>query len=374
MSEFGTEKVNINQNKSEELLWVKGDAKVVGDFLSGKARLTKSSKTRAEIWRSLTTPNSLDPTQLLKVSENYTKDIPIDTESPSDREIVEGYEEMSLSRAKVLLNLTTAALEKFGLWPHSTRIVANVSHLRSKTASNFAQDNLTGEAIGEKGFLTYSEGGPNILSTIQVPRGENTARQSDERVRTSLGHEIGHNLRTLANAVLWEEYEEEAMQYGIKPARKGSVIGGFTVESSQLGAEGLGELSAEIIKYKVATGSYPTINELIPKMAGSIRKSYDRYKTKTENNPNAISDYLAGKLSLLDSMIQLSQAGYGNSEAINLAALAALGFVNFKKMPALIKLGIINQDKFQKMRKTVVTVLNWLTSPRENGFAIDPNP
>ncbi|MEJ2348141.1 MAG: hypothetical protein P8Y17_03025, partial [Patescibacteria group bacterium] len=80
------------------------------------------------------------------------------------------------------------------------------------------------------------------------------------------------------------------------------------------------------------------------------------------------ASYFPARFALIHHLIQLKEMGYGNIKAKDLVALGTYGYVSLEKVPALIELGVLSQEKYQKMKNVINTLSRWLTSSSEEGF------
>ena len=81
--------------------------------------------------------------------------------------------------------------------------------------------------------------------------------------------------------------------------------------------------------------------------------------------------YLTANLALVHHLEQLKKSGFGDLPAEKLIALGSYGYVSFEKIPSLISLGLITQEKANKMYRVITSLRKWLTSTGEKGYGFE---
>lgn len=328
----------------EGLYWSGQDAQTVADFLRG-------NKTVADL-----TDKNLEWEKLKLKIEVGGRPVRKSDKTEIDTTDKEAYEWSTRKRSETVLSIIETNLRKFGIWgADEERRTIGIGALRSK--SNFSEDELVGDQIFNLGYFPASEGGPHVIGKIGVPEAGATKRKTDERIRGSLAHEASHYIRALTNKNFWKGFEEEARSHGLRESEiiaRQKAIGGFYVGSNLQGSESVGDLFTKTVELE-AVGSAATIDNILIKLKVSI-----------EENASGINDYSVSKVALYNHLRQLKDLGLGNVHGYDIVALCTFGYTSYEKLPSLIKLGIIDQEKFGEMKQVIRNVGAWLTEGSQN--------
>ncbi len=369
------------QTRLQKMFWSGNRADMVGKLLTGGSiDLHTSHNSRGKLWcevREVTDFKTLeDYNFLLRSALSFQRRLPQLPEEKSqpvkgEQDSPEEYEWAVKKRSKVLISLIEPTLRKTGIWDHTEyRRIASHGGLRSEGKSNFSEEEQTGTEI--KGNLyAPAEGGPTIRPVIYAPKGNSTKDITDSRVRRSLAHETVHIVRALTSKNAWNGFEGVANKYKLRrtkiaPTDIGEVfdqkkekqknVGGFYVGSNKQGSESVAELFSVVVEIKSREQREPTINDIFSEVQRRFIEKVDKFQKDSDTS------YFVARFALLHHLKQLQDAGYGNTEAIGLVALGSIGYTSFEKSPALIELGVITKEKFDKAKETLTIISDWLSS------------
>ncbi len=373
------------------IFWSKEDTLLVGNFLRGTQPVKNSpySANRSNLWSEVKKSIDIETKEasqdLVNEANKLTSEVSpsSDNGSPKVEVPFDEYRETVAKRASQVLTLIENAFRKFGIWDQTEeRRVLTASSFRNPESKFFSEYEKFEEQIGSS-YVPASEGGPHIKTVIGTPIPENISKKlSDSRIRQNLAHEVIHAVRSLSNKNFWKGFENQAQRHWIKRVKiegnkeerqenklKKKNIGGFWVGSSTLGSEAIGDLFAYIVYYQ-AKGESATVKDLIPDFGDVVRRDIGKVAEKMKNEEiTSVSRYTASYVAMLQHLNELERQGFGDIEAVDLVALGAYGHVSLEKMPALIKLGVMDQEKFKQMKQVVKNIARWLSSPSEEGFS-----
>jgi hypothetical protein len=370
--------------KTARLLWTSHETQIVGKFLSGEQIDIIFGEGRNKLWEEVKGSSAIESEEtqqfldMVRQGVGQSSEPTLNVEKAKETtEKVADTEEYNFTvkeSARVIQQIAADAISKFGIWDsEDSRRMKAYAGLRSKDKSNYSQTETMGENVQEKGYIPPTEGGISLIEEIYSPRLENSKNTSGNRTLRSLGHEIQHVLRQLTNKNYWKGHEAEAEEAGLrKPdtANRKKYIGGYYVGSNMQGSEAVGELFAMSVGYKLDTGEEPNIEDLVPILRTRVTKELQSAEKKLKDSKVPRLRYLAANFALLTHLENLTASGYGDNKATDLMALGSFGYVSFEKAPELIQLGVIDQNKFKKMKQVVSNVYDWLTSNEEAGFKI----
>ena len=111
------------------------EARLVGNFLSG-SDIPVTKRNRMNLWKKLKTSSKLETstgtTVLRHISHLFVDNIEGSSDSDDEKETVPEYFESAVKRAKTILGISVASLQRFGLWPNQGRNVSTKAGPRNK--------------------------------------------------------------------------------------------------------------------------------------------------------------------------------------------------------------------------------------------------
>ncbi|MBI3397206.1 hypothetical protein HY045_01895, partial [Candidatus Woesebacteria bacterium] len=153
--------------------------------------------------------------------------------------------------------------------------------------------------------------------------------------------------------------------------KKAKHIGGFYVGSNLQGSEAVGELFSITASLKEKGEEKVTIDNALAALkqrtSADPRNLQKLIDSGVENQVDSSKTrYIVARLALLHHLNQLSANGLGNQRVDNLLALGVLGYSSYEKLPQLIKLGVIDWEKYSNIRMVVSGILEWLSGNAES--------
>lgn len=372
------EKINSG-DKISRLFWGVEEARVVADFLLGRAVDVNPVAGKEIYQKGLALDSNPDEESLGRLVEK-ARSLVQTGESTEEDEGEEGgsrlenmetkaeHEFATRMAAETVLRVVEDSLRRRNVWDtDESRHRVVLGRKRADAGkSNYASDILTGDKI-PAAYARYSAGGPQLVSAIYAPQFQEEPRRnfSIDRQRRSLSHEVGHDIRALTNKWMWRGQEPWAEDVLKKPEKE--VLGGYRVGSNMQGSESMGDIFALSAKFEADEGREMTIEELKEAVDGRVRVDL----MKAESGKALKARYVSARVALLDHLTQLTALGCGDLGASDLLALGLSGYVSLEKMPILIKGGVMTEDKHYKMKQIVRDVTGWLVSEGERGYRLD---
>ena len=362
-----------DENAWKKVFWSDENARLVGNFLRGEAVAVDESP---EIFSRLAESTDLAPKEekemrnrqkkeLRRVAEEKLAKVPEYTpieeaEEPYGKiESEKEYGTVNRLMGRTIMRVAIGSLVSRGVMsPEGLKYLAK-GKIRKKEGG-YMYDDWMGEPIEEKETPETPE--MTIMAPVyQTGEGEEVAVKEfgNRRLRGSFAHEVGHQIRTLSNRLLWAGAAVD--RTSVLNAVKRLFVGGYRVGSNKQGSEEVGNLFSEVVKLKAGERGTKIVDLLGP-IAHKLKDNLGKDKVEPR--------YRVALTALLDHLVQLDHLGYGDLPAENLLALGVCGYSSLEKMPDLIRAGVMTQEKHEKMKLVAGDILGWLTSKSESGFSL----
>lgn len=361
--------------KLNTMYWSDEEARIVGNLIS-TGQTPKPNFENKELWKKLKIPTDFSIEEIPFLVETANSKIelealPNEAKKENNQPVENDYTYTTKKRSEIATRIVLSAIEKSGINEALPRVSVKPGFRLKDASTGYSHDALAGERASKQGFIEGGLGGPEIVSRIFSPGFKEDRDFSDTRQLNSLAHELHHVINSLTNGLLWKNSEKNAEEAGLKTQDQfdpeaEKKIGGYVVGSSLQGADENGEFFSLVVAKTKELERRPTISEIVPEVKKSILKTLNRPKEGKKIKHR----YLSGKIALLHHLEQLENLGYSNTPAIRLVALSSLGYSSLEKMPTLIKLGVMDKDKFEKINYVMQNITSWLASKSEDGFKL----
>lgn len=379
----GETQEKIEQEKSsklDQIYWNERQVQAVVDLVtqgeSGQVSgwTFQQQKDRPKLWNGVSAPIEFDNSDDELLFKEAKKLI-MPTEEPKDKKELadeEHFTEISTKGSEALLKIIEESLRGSGLWNEKEyRRLHQRAGTRRDGKKNYSQEEILRDSETNDGLVTPDEGGPQIQTVIYSPS-EETEGKSLSRIRRSLVHEASHTLRALTNNNLWEGFEDYAAKHKLRISDnqlRSELVGGYYTGSNKLGSESIGEFMSLIAEAESIKGDKALIKDVFPLVVDRLTKTVSIYeKNIAEGKENKNRNFIIRRVALVRNLKMLIESGHEDISARDLAALGCFGYTTFEKIPDLIRLGVLEKEKLQKMRIVIDNVFDYMNSESETGF------